>query len=1062
MSSCAGCGEVNPDRARFCLGCGDPLQAALPAREVRKTVTVLFCDLVGSTELGERLDPEELRVVLERYFDALRAEVQRHGGIVEKYIGDAVMAVFGIPVLHEDDALRAVRAAAAIPAALRPLNDDLERRWQVRVRVRIGVTTGEVVAGSMPGGGQRLATGDAVNLAARLQALAPPDGILLGAATYRLVRSAVHAEPLDPVAVKGKAEAVRPHLLLRLASAADTAGTRPASPLLGRVAELGALRDAWENTVADGRTRRRVVVGAAGVGKSRLLAEFLTGSVAGAVVLRGRCLAYGEGVTFWPVREMLAAAAGWTEDDTAPQAIGKLTDLMPGLPDAPSIAESVGQLLGLADGTASLRDHFRALARLLEELARWAPLVVVVDDLHWAEPTLLDLLDHVAGAVTAPVMVLGGARPELFDAFPDWADPAERLVLDPLADAEAAELLDALLAPAVAPEGIRAHVLAAAEGNPFFIEQFVGMLLDDGLLCREAGAWVLTREALPGVLPASISTLLAARLERLAVAEQREIEAGSVVGRVFWRGAVAELAREVVGPGAGEHLVNLVERRLIVPEQSSFPGDDAYRFQHVLIRDAAYAAMAKADRATAHQRFANWLLQIAGERAGEYDEILGYHLEQAVRLRAEVGVSGAEDPELTLRAGRHFAAAGGRANRRGDSATTVTLLRRAEELLTGDEPAHLDVLTELGDVLYDAGRLDEATAMLTTAVHRAVLIGDRCREFRARLALLDRLSFMDPGWDPEDAKPTLDEAVSVLTELGDDTGLAHAWWLIGRIQFDAGRVRAAEGALERALDHGRRSGRHRTGSLPTLWLLMALRVGPTPVDLAAARLEDLSKEAADHADVAIELLVTSAVFAAMKRDFGRARELARSARRLHQGRGQVVSEVAGRLVDYEIAVRAGDLPTVESGLRAGERTLADLGEVGLRSTILGLLAHASWAAGGMDEALRCAHRAQEVTQPDDLWSEVLWRTARAKVLAVRGDGDAEALALEAVALAADSDWLCLHGDALLDLAEVRRQLGRPDAARAAAEAALGRYLLKGDLASGDRARAFLDAAPPAV
>jgi class 3 adenylate cyclase/tetratricopeptide (TPR) repeat protein len=1061
MSSCAGCGEVNPGHARFCLGCGSALEPGPAPREVRKTVTVLFCDLVGSTELGERLDPEALRAVLDRYFDVVREEVHRHGGIVEKFIGDAVMAVFGIPVLHEDDALRAVRAAAAIPGALHEVNAELESRWQVRLRVRIGVSTGEVVAGGATGGGQRLATGDAVNLAARLQALAPPDGVLLGAATYRLVRAAVQAERLDAAQVKGKAEAVQPYRLLRLASSADDAGSRPAAPLLGRRREFEALRSAWEATVADGTPRRRIVVGTAGVGKSRLLAEFLFGSVPGAVVLRGRCLAYGEGITFWPVREMVADAAGWTDDDSADEALGKLADLMPGVPDAQAVAGRVGHLLGLAAETATLQEIFAALARLLETLAGWAPVVVVVDDLHWAEPSLLALLDYVAGAVTGPLLLLGGARPELFDAFPEHAaGPYERLVLEPLDEEDAAELLDRLLAPAVPPQGVRAHVLAAAEGNPFFVEQFVGMLLDEGILRRETGTWVLSGAVAPGVLPASISTLLAARLERLAPAEQREIEAGSVVGRVFWRGAVAELAQEVVGPDAGRHLQGLVDRLLIVPEPSSFPDDEAYKFQHVLIRDAAYAAMSKTDRATAHQRFAEWLVRMAGDRVGEYDEILGYHLERAVRLREEIGFMQEDDREVAVRAGRHLAAAGDRALARSDGTTSVPLLQRAAALLAADPGVRVDVLTNLGDALFEVGRLDEARTTLSEAVDTAVALGDPRREFRARLALVDRLSFMDPEWSPEDAWPTLDQAVSVLADLGDDPGLAQAWWLVGRMHMDGGRVQAAQTALERARTHARRAGLPRASANPTMWLTMTFRIGPTPVDVAQSRLEEFSADARDHPDVQIELLATAACLAAMRREFDRARHLAETARRLHADRGMVVQQAAGALIEYEIALREGDLAVAEGRLRASDRTLEEMGEVGLRSTIVGMLAHAVGARGDAEEALHWADLAERLTQSDDMWSEVLWRTARAKALAAQGHDDAATvLAGEAVALVEDSDWICLQGNTLLDLAEVHRLSGRPDEARTAAEAALDRYAVKGDLASSDRVHAFLTALP---
>ncbi|WP_369258266.1 ATP-binding protein [Geodermatophilus amargosae] len=1028
---------------------------------MRKTVTVVFCDLVGSTELGERLDPEALRGVLDRYFDAIRSEVSRHGGIVEKFIGDAVMAVFGIPVLHEDDALRAVRAAAAIPLAVRRIDPELRRRWDVELHVRIGVSTGEVVAAPAAGeGGQRLATGDAVNLAARLQALAGTDEVVLADATERLVRAAVRIRELGAVAVKGKAEPVRAWRLAGLRPEAPSSDLVTASPLQGRREELDTVDSTWADVLTAARPRRLLVLGPAGVGKSRLLREFLARSGGGATVLRGRCLSYGEGITFWPLREMLAAAARWGQDDTAEQALSKLADLMPGRPDAESVAERIGQLLGLVESTAGLPESFWAVAQLLGETARWTPVILVVDDLHWAERPLLDLLDHLAGAVAGPVLLLGGARPEVDDAHPDWAGPAwARLSLDPLAAGDAAGLVDQLLSPGTPPTAVREHVLAVAEGNPLFVEQLVGMLQESGTLRREDGAWVLGRELVPGELPGTISSLLAARLDRLPPAARREIEAGAVVGRVFWRAAVAELARDAVGPEAGRHLVDLVRRQLILPEPSGSIGDEAYKFHHVLVRDAAYAAMSKTDRATAHRRFADWLETVAGERVAEYDEILGYHREQAVRLQEEVGLLDDTDGDLALRAGRHLAAAGWRAQARGDVSTTVNLLSRAERLLVEDPPRRAHALLELGRALQYAGDLGPARDRILAAMDEAVAVGDRRGVVRARVLLEENASFLDPAWQISRAQQVLQEAVSALTELEDDVGLAETWFLIGRESFDTGHAADAEGALARARFHGRRSERPETASQPTSWLLIALLIGPTPVDVVAARLEAIAEETGGDLVVKAELLSMSGLLAAMRRQFHRAWTLLKDGDRLFTDLGMVTAVAAGGAqVAFEIARRQGDIAAAEPALVAGDRLLDRIGDHRIRSTLLAMLGHVHGARGRWDEARRCAEQARDTTQPNDLFSEVLWRTALGRARAAEGNLEAaDALVVEAVTLAEASDWLCLHGDALLDLAEVRWAAGRLDVAATAARTALGLYTRKGDLALGDRARTLLRA-----
>jgi tetratricopeptide (TPR) repeat protein len=753
---------------------------------------------------------------------------------------------------------------------------------------------------------------------------------------------------------------------------------------------------------------------------------------------------------------MLATAARWEQDDTADQALSKLADLMPGRPDAQSLAERSGQLLGITDSTAGLAEAFWAVAELVGEMARWAPVVLVVDDLHWAERSLLDLLDHLAAVVVGRVLLLGAARPEIDDSHPGWAESGwSGLGLSPLTRADAAGLLDGLLSPGGPPAAVREHVLAVAEGNPLYVEQLVGMLVDEGTLCLEDDAWVLSRDLIPGELPGTISSLLAARLDRLPLAARREIEAGSVVGRVFWRGAVAELAREAVGPDAGRHLVDLVRRQLILPEPGNLIGDEAFKFQHVLIRDAVYGAMPKTDRAMAHRRFADWLETAAGDRAVEYEEVVGYHLEQAVRLRSEVGLLEEADGELALRAGRRLAAAGGRAHDRGDVATTTGLLTRAERLLRHDKAAHVDVTMELGRSAWSAGRLEETKTWFTAALDEASAMGDERRRLGARLALLDMAAWVD-DYDPAATEAAVLGIIPALQDMGDDAGLAEAWFLLGRDRFDAGRAREAEEFLERAILHARRSGRRKAGSHPVIWLLLTLRSGPTPASAALARLESLPGEVWEDMDVESQLLSTSAFLAALVGDFDRAWRLAGAARRLFSDLGIAMGEVACAQLDFEIALRVGDLRSVEGTLRAADHLLADMGEWAARSTVLAMLAHVHAGLGRLDEAKDAAELARKLTQPGDLYSDVLWRTALARVLDQRGDPAAEALAQEAVGLAAASDWLCLHGGALLHLAEIRRRVGKADEASAAAAAALALFEEKGDLASGHHARAMLE------
>jgi class 3 adenylate cyclase/tetratricopeptide (TPR) repeat protein len=995
VPECAVCGYGAAEVFKFCPECG--ARAAPSGHELRKVVTVLFCDVVGSTAIGESVDPEALRTLLANYFERMKAIVERHGGVVEKFIGDAVMAVFGLPVVHEDDALRGLRAAVDMRLALAELG----------IEGRIGVMSGEVVTGTE----ERLATGDVVNVAARLEQAAPPGQILLGEQTLRLARGAVEVEPVEPMTLKGKRERVS---AWRLVSVAPTSPERRFdSSLVGREPELRGLAEALERVCAGPRCELVTVIGSAGVGKSRLVAEFL--ERVDAIVVRGRCLSYGEGITYWPVVEVLK----------------QLESHMSGLELDPPTREALGVLLG-DEGMSSIDEIAWAFRKLLEAVASRRPLVTVFDDIQWGEEAFLDLVEHVAFVSTGvPILVVCMARPELLDRRGGWSGVMR---LEPLDVEHAERLLGARIGQRPLALGDRERILGAAGGNPLFVEEMAAMLHEshDGDV----------------VVPPTLQALLATRLDQLESSERRVLEHGAVEGELFHRSAVQALTPQE--SRLTTRLTALVRRELIRPDKAQFAHDDAFRFRHLLIRDAAYEATPKAIRADLHEQLATWLEEQATSLV-ELDELLGHHLEQAYRYRAELGAPDEAERLLARRAAERLGAAARRAFLRKDARAGSTLISRAVSLLPPDDPARVGLIPSVRPMQGISGDLNWAHQVLGEAISA----GDERTKAHALVQQSFLRLFTEPEVTPAELIAVAEQAIDVFEQLSDELGLGRAWRLIAGARYLARRAGPSAEASEQALVHIRRAGDPLEEADSVEYLALALMVGPTSVPEAIRRCEALLEEVAGKP--ALELMVTG-FLANLLAMAGRLAEAGELMEQSHQLRDERV----GRLwfFPHEFGLQtllADDPAAAERELRWGYEVQKRIGGTEYFSTIAALLARAVYAQGRDEEAEQLTRECEQAARPNDVFSNILWRATRAQVLARRRDlGAAEALAREAVVFAADSDFLDAHGDALRDLAEVHRLAGRANDARAALEQALHFYEQKGNVVSAGKARALLE------
>jgi class 3 adenylate cyclase/tetratricopeptide (TPR) repeat protein len=1032
------------------------LSASVSAKgESRKVVTVLFSDVAGSTALGEELDPESLRRLMARYFQEMQAVVQRHEGTTEKFIGDAVMAVFGVPRLHEDDALRAVRAAVEMREVLHQLNDEFERVWGVRILARTGVNTGEVIAGD-PTRGESFVVGDAVNVAARLEQAAESGQIVIGESTYRLVRDAVTADRLPLLAVKGKTGPVSAWSLLKVTPGVPGWGRRLDSPLVGRDRELRALEEAFRRTVTSRGCELVTVLGTAGVGKSRLANEFLARLGSGPRIVSGHCLPYGEGITFWPIVEVLRDAAGVNDADSPEGARSRILELLEPAPNTQLIGERLAALLGLSGVTPGIQETFWAVRKFLEEVAARGPLVVVFDDIQWGEPTFLDLLEYLADWIEGvPVMLLCLARGDLLDVRGAWmtGKPNTSLImLRPLTTSQTEGLVGNLLGGVWPPDEALAQLVEVAEGNPLFAEEMLRMLVDDGRLRRDNGSWTITWDSSSVTIPPTIHALLTGRLDRLDHEERAVLERASVVGRQFSWGAVAELSPDEQRGGLGGRLQSLTRKELIRPDRSDLSEEDTFRFAHILIRDAAYRGIPKAIRADLHERFADWVVEKSRDRAGEYEEIVGYHLEQAHRALSQLGPANERTRTLGRRAAVPLASAGRRAFARGDMPAASSLLSRVTLLLPEKDPERLRLLPMLGKALRETGQLGRADVVLTEGVDLGHAVGDRRVESLARIERASLRDYTDPLSDPDELRRVAEQSIGVFEEFGDDEGLAQASSLLAEVHWVHGRFAAMEKVLERGLVHAQRANDQRGRSFLLAALARAALLGPTPVDAALRRCEEITAQAGDDSVLAAVVLPPTGGLHALRGDFELARSLYGRARASFEEFGLRAALGALPLYSGPIELLAGDPRAAERELRRGYDLLQNMGDRARFSTVAAYLSQALYAQARFEEADTVALEAAAAATTDDFYTQAVWRGTRALILASAGESEqAERLAREAVALSRGTDWLNLAGDALLVLAEVLAVGGRTAEARARAGEALRRYRQKGNDISAHRA-----------
>ncbi|HZD02211.1 MAG TPA: AAA family ATPase [Actinomycetes bacterium] len=1067
VATCPSCGTEVPPLANFCLRCGERLTPIPVEGEIGelKVVTVVFCDVARSTELSQRLELVTYERTMGRFAETARLVLARYGGKVGKRQGDSVMAVFGIPVTHDDDALRAVRAALELQETLRALDEELEGEYGVHFHVRVGVNTGRVLVHDRDSVEEQV-TGPAVIVARRLEEGGEPGGVLIGEETHQLVRDAVRTQQVEALQLQGVAEPVAAFRLLEVLPGKQ--GRIPRlrdAPMLGREREQELLGCLFNRVVAERSCHLVTLHGYAGVGKTRLADEFSRGLAEQARLLRGHCLAYGDAVTFWPVVQIVNEAAR-IEPTDKPETARKRLEALFGTDERDRQALShIGQLLGISEPSDLPGDTAGALRRLLESIARRQPLVVLVEDLQWAEPILLDVLEDVADkSRDAPIMLLCMARPgELFHHRPDWPGGklnATSILLSPLDDHNGEQLVSHLLGEREFDPDALAHITYLARGYPLIVQELVATLIDRGVLRQLDGRWIATADLTSVAMPPRIDALLSARLDRLDLTDRRIIERAAVVGERFHFGDIEALSPASTPVQVAARLDALVRQELVYPDHSAAAplvteSGEGYRFRHIMIRSVVYERITEPHRAELHERFADHLERTAGERLSQFDEMIGYHLNEAYQYLRKLGPLDEHIRLLARRAGERYAAAGQRAALRGDIPLTCSWLERASRLLPADHPTRLAILPDLAYALQSAGELSRALRVYEEILEAARPAGDERIAVHAELGRLYVTAFGDLESFLRGGRERIERSLPLLERLEDHLGLGKAWYLLAYLDWAIGHSETAREEVERALGLIRLAHSDSWEASAARLHCLILYWGPAPlpeVERHAREALELAQRSGIRSLEASALTIQARI-EAMQGDFDAARRFTRQANDITTDLGELLTQATDSISEGTIELLAGDLRAADLALRSGRRALEKMGGTGPLASLEALLARVLLRQERHDEAEHLTQECEAVAASHQIDAQVKWRSIRAMVYARRGALEAaERLAREAVNRADGTDQLEIQAEARADLGEVLRLAGRREEAVTQLNRALQLYERKGNVTAAKQVR----------
>jgi tetratricopeptide (TPR) repeat protein len=933
--------------------------------------------------------------------------------------------------------------------ALARLNEELERNFGTPIEARIGVNTGEIVVGESVTG-QQVVTGDTANVAARLEQAAPSMGVYIGGSTYRLVRDAVEVEVVPPLELKGKAEPVPAYRLLAVRGTDEGVARRVDTPLVGRTAELEALQAAYRRAVDGQRCHAVTLIGDAGVGKSRLIREFIARVGDEPRVVRGRALSYGEGITFWPLAEIVRDAAGIDIDAPAQAALDKLHALV----GDPEVVTRLASAIGLTDEPLPVSELTWGARRFFEILAADRPVVAIVDDIHWAEPTFLDLLEHLTDHLEdGRVLILATARHDLLDARPEWGHTActSLVTLEGLSGEEAGTVVSNLLGEAGIPRALKERIVRASGGNPLFVEQLLSMLTDEGRIQRTNGSWHLIGDLGDFAVPPTIQALLAARLDRLDREEHAVLDPAAVIGVEFPTPAVTDLSPAVIQHQVGSLLESMTAKQMMRPTGSVIVG---YRFSHQLVRDTAYQSMLKRSRSQLHERYAEWLTVHEADRVGEVEEVIGYHLEQAYLYLLGLGPVDDHGRTIGERAAELLVLSGRRAFAREDMHAAVGLLRRAVALQPVDSADRHATQLLLAEALDETGDYGPATEVLDEVEASAGASADERSAACARLLRLRVELSTAPG--PDWATRALAEADRLaprFAELGDLPGRTLAWRVRYVVHATTGQLGAAAGDAEQIIALATEAGDERQRLRGISNLAIALTYGPTPSGEAADRLAALRTEVGRDRMTSIVVTAALGQLMAMRNEPAVARARFEEAQEAAAELGQPVFAAQLALDGAEILLRAGDPAAAQAVLEDAARVFESVGDTYYLASVAGMLGRAELEQGQLAAASASAERAAALSASDDVDAQARWRGLRSAILVTQGrPDDAVRLAQEAVDLSEQGDLPLIAALALGDLAVALGAAGRTGPAAEARDRALALYDAKGDQASADRLR----------